>query len=102
LNETNFPATSSFLFFENKPDGQTWDPDRLIQSARGSYDSECRCYAFNLTAYAEQLITGRIPNQGFSLMPVEFVSSFRRVVLASRNHPTLRPRLRIFYSKLKD
>lgn len=75
----------------------------------GLYDAANKRYVFNIARHVQAIMTGKLPDRGFSLVmsnPSKAFTLFRdelagRLVLGGPLHPTLRPTFTLYYSKVR-
>jgi Domain of unknown function (DUF4270) len=71
-----------------------------VISSSADYDKTRKAYIIPITNTVQQILAGRLPNNGFLLVPSENGVSLNRAVLAGPGHPTLQPKLRVMYTTL--
>lgn len=77
------PPTQLFLFRKDSLGKDAFLPDQLqgIGAVDGVYRADERAYRFNITRYIQQVLNGRIPNNGFEVSAGSSGISANRVVL---------------------
>ena len=77
------PPVQMFLFRKDSLGKDVFLPDQLqgIGAVDGVYRADERAYRFNITRYVQQVLNGRIPNNGFEVSPGSSGISANRAVL---------------------
>lgn len=101
IEDDNYLQPSSLLFYEAEGDENYTRVGSALERSTGSYSEEANVYRFTFSGYLQALNSGELPNNGFTLIPRDAPASFRRTILASPNHPTLKPRLKVYYTPLQ-
>jgi hypothetical protein len=71
-----------------------------VPSSTADYDKVRKAYIVPITNTLQQILAGRLPDNGFLLIPSENGVTVNRAVLAGTGHPTLQPKLRVMYTSL--
>lgn len=97
-----FQQPFNLLGFPHLADGYRVDTTAVEFNPYGlnPFNEEKGYYEVDLTNYLQQILTDDSTNTGFSLYPPSFGQSTNRVVLASPNHPTFRPRVVVYYTPI--
>jgi hypothetical protein len=93
------PPTQLFLFRKDD-DGNVPDLSQiyLVNQQASTYDPIAREYRFIITAWAQKVINGDLPNTGLSVFPGGGSVSVNRVSLAGPEHPTVPMKLRLTFT----
>ncbi|MEL6133676.1 MAG: hypothetical protein AAFR59_09965 [Bacteroidota bacterium] len=62
-----------------------------------TYNAEEGAYNIILSDYVQDVVTGRVSNTGFYILPRPETYRMNRAVIGGLNHPTLKPELEIFF-----
>lgn len=71
-----------------------------LANSTADYDKVRKAYIIPVTNTVQQLLAGRLPDNGFLIVPSENGISLNRAILAGPGHPTLQPKLRVMYTTL--
>ncbi len=92
------PPAELYLQIADSTHKQAFDPN-LINSSAG-YDPVNKQYAIPMSNTIQQILAGRLPNNGFLLTPGENGVSLNRAVIGGPGHPSLKPELQVVYTTL--
>lgn len=92
------PPGKVFLFVANEDGTAELDVSSVIST--GDYDPVTHEYKIPLTNNLQTILSGRLPDNGFIIVPGENGVTMNRAVLAGPGHPLLAPKLRVIYTTL--
>lgn len=98
-SQNRFLPPSEVFLFTADTSHTTEDNPAIVNSSIG-YDAVCQCYAIPITNTLQQILAGRLPSEGFIIVPGENGVTFNRAVFGGPGHPTLKPRLKVIYTSL--
>lgn len=71
-----------------------------LANSTADYDKVRKAYIIPITNTVQQILAGRLPDNGFLIVPSENGVTLNRAILAGPGHPTLQPKLRVMYTTL--
>ncbi|HHG84369.1 MAG TPA: DUF4270 family protein, partial [Bacteroidetes bacterium] len=86
------PPKQVFLFVANESGTAELAGNSVVST--GDYDANLHQYAIPLTNNLQTILAGRLPDNGFILVPGENGVSMNRAIFAGPGHPLLAPKLR--------
>jgi hypothetical protein len=94
------PPTSLFLYVADSTGKAEFSSSTF--NATADYNGFEKAYILPITQTLQQILAGRLPNNGFLLVPGNNGVSVNRAVLAGPAHPdvNLRPKIRVTYTKI--
>lgn len=97
-NDRYTPPNGLFLLVADSTGREPFDPN-LIAST-GAYDEANQRYLIPLTNNLQNILAGRLPDNGFLLLANDERITVNRVVLSGPGSPDLVPKLRVVYTTL--
>jgi Domain of unknown function (DUF4270) len=103
LASTYFPLyepPSQIFLFRKDADGNVPDLSQtyLVNQQASTYDATNKEYRSIITAWAQKVINGDLPNTGLSIFPGGGSVSVNRVLLSGPEHPTAPMKLRLTFT----
>lgn len=92
------PPPQLFMYLADSTGKKEYNINVINSTA--DFDKTRNAYIIPITNTVQQILAGRLPNNGFLLVPSENGISLNRAVLAGPGHPTLQPKLRVMYTTL--
>ena len=92
------PPAQLFLFLADSTGKKEYNLAQINSTV--DYDPVKQAYTIPVTNTVQQILSGRLPNNGFLVVPSDNGVSMNRAVFAGPGHPTLKPQLRIMYTTI--
>lgn len=92
------PPSELFLQVADSTHKKAYDPTLINSSA--TFDPVHNQYSIPMSNTIQQILAGRLPNNGFLLTPGENGVSLNRAVIGGPGHPSLSPELQVVYTTL--
>lgn len=92
------PPAGIAVFIANESGDAEFDPSTIATTA--TYNPSTASYNIPLTNNLQNILAGRLPANGFLIVPSDRNTTVNRAVLAGPGHPFLQPKFRIIYTTL--
>lgn len=94
------PPPTIFMYVADSTGEKELDLAQFNSTA--TYDASRKAYIMSVTNTVQQILAGRLPNNGFLIVPGNNGVTLNRAVIGGPGHPTLPAKLRVMYTKINQ
>lgn len=97
-NDRYAPPAGAFLFVADSTGKNPFDASLIASTS--AYDAANEQYLIPITNNVQNILAGRLPDNGFVVTPIDERITVNRVVLNGPGHPERKPKVRVVYTTL--
>ena len=92
------PPAGVAIYIANESGNAPEDPNVIASTA--TFNPATNSYSISLTNNLQNILAGRLPDNGFIIVPSDQSTTVNRAVIAGPGHPFLQPKFRVVYTTL--